>query len=60
MYLARFQQNNSVIKQNDCVFKKDQLWNQFKFWQLVAKIANFAVIRQNKSVFTQKKKNYAF
>ena len=41
---------------NDSRFKKYQLRKKFTFWQLVAKIANFLDIRQNKSVITQKKK----
>ena len=31
--------------QNDCEFKKYQLWKKFIFQQLVSKIANFADIR---------------
>ena len=59
-YFASFQRNNSVIVQNDCGFKKYQLWKKFIFWQLVAKISNFTDIRGNNEVFMQKKKKRAF
>ena len=41
--------------QNDREFKKYQLQKKFVFWQLGMKITNFANIRRNNSIFTQKK-----
>ena len=51
-----FWRNNSAFMQSDHEFKKYQLWKKYIFWQLGTKIANFADIWQNNSVFTQKKK----
>ena len=45
--------------QNDHGFNKYQLQKKFIFWQFVAKIANFADIRNN-STFMQKEKKHVF
>ena len=45
---------DSVFMQIDCGFKKFKLQKKF-FQQIVSKIANIFVIRQNNSVFRQKK-----
>ena len=52
-YHLCYQQNIGVFMQNDHQFKKYQLLRKFIFQQLVAKIANFVYIRQNKSIFTK-------
>ena len=46
--------------QNEHEFNNYQLREKFIFRQLLMKIVNFAVIKQNKSVFTQKKEKRAF
>ena len=56
MYFPGFWRNNIAFTLNDHEFERYQLQEKFIFWQLVAKTANFADIKQNNSVFTQKKK----
>ena len=48
-----FWRGKSVFEQNHRGFKNYQFRKKFIFWQLVAKISNFADIRQN-NVFMQK------
>ena len=45
---------NSGLMQNNRESKKYELWEKSIFRQLATKIANFADIRQNNSVFRQK------
>ena len=49
-YFADFQRN-SVLMRNNREFKKYELRKKSIFWQLDTKIANFADVRRNNSVF---------
>ena len=45
----------SVLTQSDSGFKKYELWKKSIFQQLNREVANFANIKQNNTIFAQKK-----